>query len=47
MLLMIEKGIRSRICHAIHRHAKPNNKYVKNYCKDIKSLYLMYLDANN
>ena len=47
MLLMIEKGIRGRICHAIHRHAKPNNKYMKNYSKDIKSLYLMYLDANN
>ena len=45
MLLMIEKGIRGRICHAIHRHAKPNNKYMKNYSKDIKSLYLMYLDA--
>ena len=42
MLLMIEKGIRGRICHA-----KPNNKYMKNYSKDIKSIYLMYLDANN
>ena len=24
MLLMVEKGIRERICHAMHRYAKPN-----------------------
>ena len=30
MLLMIGKGIRGRICHAIHRHAKANNNYMKN-----------------
>ena len=30
MLLMVEKGIRCRICHAIHRYAKANNKYMKN-----------------
>ena len=47
MLLMVEKGIRNGICQAIHRHAKANNKYMKNYNKDIISLYLMYLDANN
>ena len=29
MLLMVEKGVRSGICHAIHRYAKANNKYVK------------------
>ena len=46
MLLMVEKGIRSGICQAIHRHAKANNKYLKNYNKDIIS-YLMYLNANN
>ena len=33
MLLMVEKGIRSGICHAIHRHAKTNNKYMKKYDK--------------
>ena len=32
MLLMVEKGIRGGICHAIHRYAKAKNKYVK---KDI------------
>ena len=47
MLLMVEKGIRDRICHAIHRYAKANNKYMKNYDKNITSSYLMYLDANN
>ena len=31
MLLMVEKGIRSGICQAIYRHAKANNKYMKNY----------------
>ena len=47
MLLMVEKGTRGRICHAIHRYAKANKKYMKNYDKNIESLYLMYLDANN
>ena len=46
MLLMVEKGIRGRIFQAIHRHAKVNNKYMKNYDKDIPSSYLAYLDAN-
>ena len=30
MLLMIEKGIRGGICHAIHRYIAANNKYMKN-----------------
>ena len=47
MLLMIEKGIRGRICHTIHRYAKANNKYMKNYDKKIESSYLEYLDENN
>ena len=28
MLLIVEKGIRVGIYHAIHWHAKANNKYV-------------------
>ena len=47
MLLMVEKRTRGGICHAIHRYAKTNNKYMKNYDKNIESSYLMYLDANN
>ena len=49
MLLMVEKGIRGGICQAIHRHAKVNNEYMKNYDKDITSSYhqSIYLDANN
>ena len=35
MLLIVEKGIRGGICHAIHRYAKANNKCMKNYNKDI------------
>ena len=47
MLLMVEEGIRGGICHSIHRHAKANNKYMKNYNKNEGSLYIQYLDANN
>ena len=47
MLLMVEKGIRGGICHAIHRYAKANNKYMKNYDKNKKRSYIEYLDANN
>ena len=47
MLLMVEKGTRGGICQAIHRYAKANSKYMKNYDKDIISSCLMYLDANN
>ena len=47
MLLMVEKGIRGDKCHAIHRYAKANNKYMKYYDKNIISSYIMYLDATN
>ena len=46
MLMMVEKR-NQRICHAIHRYEKANNKYMKIYNKNVESLYLMYLDANN
>ena len=46
MLLMLEKGIRGGICQAIHRYAKANNKYTKNYDQNTES-YLIFLDANN
>ena len=47
MLLMIEKGIRGGICHSIHRHAKANNKYMKDYDENKESSYIMYMDYNN
>ena len=47
MLLMVEEGIRGGICHAVHRYAKANNKYMKNYDEKKESLSLQYLDANN
>ena len=47
MLLMVEKGIREGICHAVHRYAKSNNKYKKNYDKNKESSDIQYLDANN
>ena len=37
MLIMVEKGIRGGICHAIHIYAKANNKFVKNYDKKKQS----------
>ena len=47
MLLMIEEGIRGGICHSIHRYAKANNKYMKNYNNNEELSYTQYLDANN
>ena len=44
---MVEEGIRDVICHAIHRYAKANNKYMKNYDNNKESLYIQYLGANN
>ena len=36
MLLMVEKGIRGGMCHAIHTYSKANNEYMKNYDKNKK-----------
>ena len=47
MLLMAEEEIRGGICNAIYRHAKANNKYMKNYDKNKESSYIQYLDTNN
>ena len=47
MLLMVEKGIRGGIYHAIHRYAKANNTYMKNYDKNKELLFIEYLDTNN
>ena len=47
MLLMVEEGIRGGIYHSIHRYAKADNKYMKNYNNNEESSYIQYLDANN
>ena len=47
MLLTVEEGIIGGICHSIHRYAKANNKYMKNYNNNEESSYIQYLDANN
>ena len=47
MLLMVEEGIRCGICHSMHRYAKANNKYMKNYDKNKEFSNIQYLDANN
>ena len=47
LLLMVEERIIGRICHAIHRHAKANNKCMENYDQSRKSSYIQYLDAND
>ena len=47
MLLMVEKGIRRRICHAIHWYAKANNEYTNDYDKNKESSHFKYWDVKN
>ena len=47
MLWKAEKGIRDGICQSTYRYAKENNKYMKNYDKNIESSFIKYLEANN
>ena len=48
ILLMVEKGIRSGITHAVKRYTNANNKYMKDlYNPDEKSICLQHLDAKN
>ena len=42
MSLMIEKGIRGRICHCIYWYAKDNDKYMKDSDKNKERLCLQY-----
>ena len=42
MLLMVEKEIKGGICHANHRYAKANNKYMNDYDRNKESPYLQY-----
>ena len=34
ILLIVEKGIRGGICHAVHQYAKANNKCMNDYDKN-------------
>ena len=47
MSLIVEKGIRRRICHSIYRYVKGNIKYIKDYDINKESSYLQYWDVNN
>ena len=44
---MIEEGINGGISHAVHRYAKTNNIYTKDYDSSKESSYIQYLDVNN
>ena len=43
---MVGKGIIGGISYVIHRYAKANNKYMKDYDKNKESSYLKYCDVN-
>ena len=47
MLLMVAKGIRGGICHAILRYAKTNNKYMKDYDNNKELSSLKYQHVKN
>ena len=47
MLLMFEEEICGGICQTVHCYETVNNKYMKNYNKNVISTFLQYLDANN
>ena len=47
MLLMVAKGIRGGIFHAIHLYATANNEFMKKHNKNKELLRLMYWDSNN
>ena len=47
MLLIVEKGIRGGICHAVYWYVKANSKYMKDYDKNKESLYLKFWDVND
>ena len=39
MLLMVQKGIRRGLCHAINRYVKANNKYIFKIMVNICSVF--------
>ena len=47
MFLTFEEGIRGGLYNEVHSYAEANNKYMKNYDKNKKSSFLIYVDASN
>ena len=47
IIIILEKGMRGGICHAIFQYPKANNKYMKDYDKNKESSYLKYWDVND
>ena len=39
-MVIVETGTREKICHAVRRYAKTNNKYIKDYGK-IKDCHIL------
>ena len=44
---MVEKDIREGVCHIIYQNAKANNKYIKDYYKNIESSYSNNWEVND
>ena len=47
MYVFFEKGIRGGQSVVFNKYCKANNKYLSNYNKDLPSIFISYLDANN
>ena len=43
MLLIVKKGIRGGITHAIYRYAKANNKYIKD-CDRNENFHILTIE---
>ena len=42
MLFLVQKYIRDRLCHPIHRYVKDHHKYMKDYDETKESSYINY-----
>ena len=40
-MLLMKKRIRGRICHATHRYAAENNKYIARYIAKTKNHHIL------
>ena len=41
-MLLVEKGIRGKICHSLYQYAKANNKYMEDYDQNKELSYIQY-----